>query len=610
MPGTGDPRLMKVVALIDGVPGATVAKGSATGSLLQRVRHIVGSQKPLRPLPPTLLQDSRLDHELWDGIGSRYMPGTFKIPPGAKFHGVLMFEQSVARIYTTESCALLLVTDPLFSQMETELWDRDEIDKRFESVPPWDPQNQRRLPIDQLPESFKRGGMPYFLERKGPLPWLSLHSILSTEDFTSALLRAPEAPFPAGAKLELRTIFQRYRPAMHDEVAGTLQSIEQTRGTMDSLLTSVKDLILLHAHEDTEPSLHLPDVTLLQQQPMLGPVPVGDGAVARRGSPAHSYTTDETVDCTEVFLSSQRVRIPTLADLVCGVQRPQVANLCGPAIDAADEIIRHLFSSAGSQEAGDTTDAVLARRLVRSKFTDEVCLFEILLYLGSLLQRGSALVLVDVTSDGGVIGRLVMTSSTGVSPLDLDLAHRLLFMSEASVLIIERTSFSVSVPHIPKVQRMRLKIDQKRRDELVSAIHHGSKVTIEHGTCTGNAAESATGASDGHLNGGSQQSLASLLESVNSTAQTAVAQAVHALVGPESGFERQLKSALDGVPTAVAAAVDAALQNRPAATAPTPGTSAAYEPQESPARNDAKRSCDQVWDAVRRLRTRMGQEGR
>ena len=171
-----------------------------------------------------------------------------------------------------------------------------------------------------------------------------------------------------------------------------------------------------------------------------------------------------------------------LSDLICGMSRPQIAHLGDPALDVADAIIRHLFASTASKEPGDTTDAVLVRRLVRSKFTDDaVCLFDILLYLGSLLQRGSALVLVDVASDGGVIGRLVMTSSSGVSALDLDLAHRLLFMSEASIIIVERASFAVTTPHVPKVQRMRLKIDQRRRDELVSAIHNGCKVTIEHG---------------------------------------------------------------------------------------------------------------------------------
>jgi len=610
---------MNVVGLIDSMPGVPVAKGCATGTLLQRVRHIVASKRPIQPLPPMLLQDSRLDHELWDGSGSRYQEGMFQIPLDAKFHGVLVFDKSAARIYTTERYAFLLVINPLFSQMETELWDRDEIDKRFENAPPWDPQNQRRLPIDRLPDSFKRGGMPYFLERKGPLPWLSLHNILRNEDFTSAILRAPEAPFPTGAKLELRTIFQRYRPAMRDEVAGKLRSIEQTQEAMELLLNSVKYLILQHAHEDTEPSIKLP--SLLHQQSLLqssDAYPGNDSVLAatttvvRRASPAHSSTTDETVDIT-MSCFSRAPRNPVLADLICGMSRPQIAHLCAHTLDAADDIIRHLFASTASNEPGDTTDAVLARRLVHSKFTDDaVCLFEILIYLGSLLQRGSALLLVDVTSDGGGIGRLVMTSSSGVSALDLDLAHRLLFMSEVSILIVERTSFAVTTPYVPKVQRMRLKIDQRRRDELVSAIHHGSKVTIEHG-------DTAAGPSKTQSNPGEQNSLSNfdmtvLIENVNSTAQTAVAQAVHELVGPESGFERQLKSVIDTVPAAVAAAIDSALQSRPALSVPVAAVRANMaentNSDESPCKNDAKRSCEQLWNAVRRLKTRLGDEGR
>ena len=636
---------MNVAGLIHDCP-QSVAKGSATGTLLQRVRHLAASGEPLAPLPPAFLQVSRLDHELWAGEGNRYQEGTFDLPPNARFHGTLLFEQSVARIYTSGSRAILLVENPSFSKMETQLWDRNEIDKRFETARPWDPQNQRRLPIYELPDSFKRGHVPYFLERKGPLPWLALHSTLNKYDFSSSVLRAPDAPFPTGAKLQLHTIFQRYPPGMCDEDTRQIHSIEQARICMTLLLHDVKDLILQHAHEDPEPALQSPSKSVLveeKQQKADSAVP-SETIVVTRGSPTHSSATDEMVG-SEMLCAYQRPRTPMLTDLLSGIERQQIWPLersglhwpgqaSTPSLHgngdgfssgatATENIAHHLFAPPGAKDTAETADVVLAESLIRSKFTDDVRLFDTLLYLGSLLQRSSALVLVDVTSGEGVIKRLVLASAAGVSPLDMDLARRLVYMSEATMLIIEHTSFTVSTPRLPKAQHMRLKIDQQRLDEAkwiprTLRVEQNARAVMaadpkcarfEHALEIHNNPDNADTAAIGAAGSLETQSraggctllsdtdVATLLQSVNNITQAAVSQAVYALVGPGSNFERHIKTALDGIPSAVAAAVGSSLQSKPKASA--------APSKESALRLNTKRSCDRVWDSVHRLHVRL-----
>lgn len=625
MPGT-EPQMRQTVArLIERSPKNVTKGSSATGSLLQRVRHLASSNQPLQPLPPLLLQDDRLDHELWDGIGTKYQSGMFAIPEGAKFHGSLMLDDHVASVYSTTTTAILIVHNPCLAKLEAALWDRNEIDQRFETRPPWNPSNQRSLPVDQLPDFLRRGGLSHYLERKGPLPWLALHNIVHAADIHRLLLRPPDCPLPSG-KLFLKTIFQRSK-TIHDSRSmarnATLQTIAQAQSKMESLLMSIKQLVLQHAQDDPDRELHAPS----SPSSALQPAPC-DTVLARRpemavprnpgqSSPTLSSSTDETVDC-DMLGAPPRSSVPLLCDLVCGLERPQVANLSAPAHTAILEVIRHLFGSQ-TQEAADSADGHLARRLVESKFTDSrVCLFDMLLYLGSLLQRGSCLVLVDVSSDVGVIGRVVMVSSSGVAPLDVDLAHRMLRLANATTVILEACDFSVTAPIVPNVNRLRLKLDQRRQDQMVSAAVHGSRMTIEH-----DVSQSLVVGPPSVVSALSRVDASTLLQRVSETAQTATAQAVHALVGPNSEIDkqidRQVQAALDRIPSTIQAALQAALASvalpviaaAPQATAPPETASANSSPREpasSATRDDAKRSCDNVWDSVRRLKAKLDPE--
>ena len=378
MPGTD--TVCSVVAELQKEKNDAI--GNAKGSHLARLRHLLSQNVHVFPPPPAFLQSSRLDLELWAGGASKYTAGIFKLPDDALFHGRLCFGTSdVADVYSSTGSreAILVVQHPSFSNLESDLWDRKEIDSRFESGGRWDAGPQRQTPVNQLPEFLRRGGLSYFVERRGPIPWLYVHSELEAGSFTCAFLRRTE-PLPA-ENFRLRCIFQRY-PSTSAEMFSMVR-ISDARQCMQQTVRRIAQLLARYAEDDPAKEIEVPRML---ESPSTWPV-------VRASSP--SASSDATAEL-EPSACALKLKVPLLGEVMKGFNRATVANLGCSAHDTAKQLILQLFNGEG--------EVVVAQRLIDAQFSEGAHdIMQMLLFIGSFLCYGSALVILEVSNDVGVL---------------------------------------------------------------------------------------------------------------------------------------------------------------------------------------------------------------
>jgi hypothetical protein len=165
--------------------------------------------------------------------------------------------------------------------------------------------------------------------------------------------------------------------------------------------------------------------------------------------------------------------VPLLRDILSGVVKTR--RLIGTTCQTARSLLPAAVTALFGEE---TTDAVILGRLVAEKYTKNTCVFRAIAWMGTLLDPAIGLLLVEIDSDCGVLGRLIHASSTaGIETISV---------AEAARLVVDETITTITFMNTGRYEIELLEIEAhlfpslsaKVRNRAVLALHHESAAPL------------------------------------------------------------------------------------------------------------------------------------
>ena len=488
---------------------------SESNDYVSRIRNSIRSKKSLGALPPALLSECALDHELWSGSDSTYKLGTPTLPPDAKFVGTLIFSNILSQclnadlFYSQEYNTLFSAIQGVsFSILECELWNSTIPDKHTSNTNTftWDwGVNLRKLGYKDTPNLVKDVQTNIHLVRHGPAAFLRLRAPSHDDECVESSLLTPEAH---------------------------IKDVMQTNG-VHLCTIFCQHIGMDYSHIKDRPLLRCVDARIQAQER----INMLASAILYRSDSSHTTYTFSTLSepsCHAV----RKNRLPsTLSTLTFNLlyDIKNITDFSSSSVQDVSFVVQHVFDSYDS----DLVSAYLDRRF-RSETPPRIS--KLFAVLGTMLSSRSALLLFVMADSCGTFDRILLSTYSGTRNIDICTAQRLVRCPWCTSIILD-THVRKSLSHIciRGAVSEKLSCSSSFREENTRAHIEGSVMTIANGTATGCHEACSPCSSNLTASVDTETTLLSIEALVAKAAAAAATTAVH-------GVMERLHQAIDELP--------------------------------------------------------------